>query len=204
MTNKTIVSVMQFLPLLLSLLLVSSQAFWPPATIQPRTTALSPLFSAADDDKFSFGQRIESAKTGIVGLLAGGIALAPVSLLHDGLLGGDAVQNGLAQWEFDTDMGSLECALFAIVYRYCIRQDLNPQLNQGVLGAFVLIRTLSKIQVPAYCTAAPLDCGSPLGYFDWSMLAQATLSAIESVVMFGAAAAAMNYCFEKGWITKFP
>ena len=94
-----------------------------------------------------------------MGLVAGGFALAPVSALHDILLGGDNVRNGVAQWEFDTDMGSLEAALFAIVYRYCVRQgDDNPMLNQGVLGAFVLTRTLSKIQVPSYCTAAPLDC----------------------------------------------
>jgi len=114
-----------------------------------------------DDDnnnKFGFGQRIESTKTGIVGLLAGGIAGTPFSALHDIAFGADFVKNGVAQWEFDTDMGSLEAALFAIVYRYCIRQDENPQLNQGVLGAFVLTRTLSKIQVPAYCSAVPLDC----------------------------------------------
>jgi hypothetical protein len=112
-----------------------------------------------DDTKFSFGQRIESTKAGIVGLIAGSLCLAPVSALHNILLGGTYVKNGLAQWELDTDVGSLEAALFAIVYRYCIRQDdNNPQLNQGVLGAFVLTRTFSKIQAPVYCSAMPLDC----------------------------------------------
>lgn len=113
---------------------------------------------AADDDKFSFGQRIESIKCVVVGALSGGVALAPFSAFHDILLGGDVVRNGVAQWEFDTDMGSLEAALFAIVYRYCVRTDTNPMLNQGVIGAFVLTRTLSRIQVPAYCSAAPLTC----------------------------------------------
>jgi len=68
-------------------------------------------------------------------------------------------------------MGSLEAALFAIVYRYAIRGDENPMLNQGVVGAFVFVRTLSRVQVPRYCSAAPLSCkfclfcGSCVGCF---------------------------------------
>lgn len=111
-----------------------------------------------DDDKFSFGQRIESTKCVVVGALSGGFSVVLFTALHDIAFGGEEFNNGVAQWEFDTDMGSLESALFAIVYRYCIRKDDNPMLNQGVLGAFVLVRTLSRIRVPPYCTAAPLDC----------------------------------------------
>ena len=67
--------------------------------------------------------------------------------------------NGIASWEFDTDMGSLQAALFAIVYRYCVREeDDNEMLNMGVVGAFVVVRTLGRITVPDYCTAIPLDC----------------------------------------------
>jgi hypothetical protein len=88
-----------------------------------------------------------------VGAVAGGVALAPASLIYDGLAG-----ESWAQWEFDTDMGALEAGLFAIVYRYCIREDINPQLNDGVKGAFILVRALTLIKVPGYCTAAPLDC----------------------------------------------
>jgi hypothetical protein len=112
--------------------------------------------------KFSFEQRIESTKTALVGLLSGGIALTPFAAIRDIVFmggGHSPILNGIAQWEFDTDMGSVMAALFAIVYRYCIREgDNNPQLNQGVLGAFVLTRTLSQIQVPSYCSAIPLDC----------------------------------------------
>lgn len=111
----------------------------------------------ADGDKFSFGQRIESIKCVVVGALSGGIALAPFTALHDIALGPE-FSNGVAQWEFDTDMGSLEAALFAIVYRYCIREDENTMLNQGVIGAFCVTRTLSRIRVSSYCTAVPLDC----------------------------------------------
>ena len=47
-------------------------------------------------DKFSFGQRIESTKSAVIGLLAGGIAATPFTALHDIPL------FGAAQWEFDT------------------------------------------------------------------------------------------------------
>jgi len=109
---------------------------------------------AQEEAKFGFAARIESIKCVAVGALAGGIALAPASLIRDVVLNHQRV----AQWEFDTDMGSLEAALFAIVYRYCIREDTNPQLKDGVVGAFVLTRLLSRVQVPEYCSAVPLDC----------------------------------------------
>ena len=115
------------------------------------------MATSDDGDKFSFGQRIESIKCVAVGALSGGIAVTPLTAIHDILLGPE-MNNGVAQWEFDTDMGSLESALFAIVYRYCVREDENPMLNQGIIGAFILVRTLSRIRVPSYCSAAPLDC----------------------------------------------
>lgn len=155
------------------------------------------------EDKFSFGQRIESVKTAVVGLLSGGIAASPVIALHDLVFADQTIVNNSAQWEFDTDMGSLEAALFAIVYRYCIREDDNDMLNMGCIGAFVLVRTLSKVRTPTYCLTAPLSCGAPLEYFDWNMLQQVFWSGSESVLLFGVAAMAMNSCFEKGYISKF-
>lgn len=151
------------------------------------------------NDKFSFYQRVESTKTALVGLLSGGLVSTPIIALHD-------IPNyGLASWEFDTDMGSLQSALFAIVYRYCIRQnDDNAMLNMGVVGAFIFVRTLARIRVPTYCTAAPLDCGDPFGYFDYDMIGQLILNGMESVALFGGAAYAMEVAYRKGWITKFP
>jgi hypothetical protein len=102
-------------------------------------------------------------------------------------------------------MGALQSALFAIVYRYCVRKnDKNDMLNMGVIGAFVVVRTLSRVRVPGYCTAAPLDCGDPIGYFDWDMLNQLFLNGLESVALFGAAALAMEAAYDRNWISKFP
>ena len=52
-----------------------------------------------------------------------------------------------------------------------VRQDRNPQLKQGVVGAFVITRALAMLQASDGCTALPLSCGPPLGYFNWGMIA---------------------------------
>lgn len=150
------------------------------------------------DNKFGMAQRIESVKCGVLGALCGSIAVAPVAYYHYSFL-----QDTMAQFEFTTDMAALQGALFAIVYRYAIRNDSNPMLNQGVIGAFVVVRTLSNIRVSDTCSAIPLQCGEPLGYLNYDMLAQAAIQGAESAVLFGAVALAMDFAFELGWITKF-
>lgn len=115
--------------------------------------------TALSGSNFDLTQRFESLKCLVIGAIVGSFALAPVAAIHDVfLLPSTITTNGLAQWEFDNDMASLQTGLFAIVYRYCIREDENPQLNQGVIAAFVVTRTLSRIIVSPYCTAIVLDC----------------------------------------------
>lgn len=80
----------------------------------------------------------------------------------------------------------------------------NPQLNQGVIGAFCLVRTLARVQVPSYCAAIPLHCGAPLGNLDWNLLQQLGLSGLESAVLFGFTALAVDIAMEKGYISRFP
>jgi len=153
-----------------------------------------------EENKFGMKQRIDSGKSGLLGAIVGSLAQAPVSFLHDVA----ANSGGVAQWEFDTDAGALEAGLFAIVYRYCVREDENEQLNQGVVGAFVLTRTLSRLNVPEYCSAVPLNCGAPLGYFDWNLLQQAAWSGTESALMFGFTALAIDIAISRGYLSKFP
>ena len=153
-----------------------------------------------EDNKFGMAQRVDSGKSLLLGLIVGSVGQAPVSFFHDVV----ADSGGFAQWELDTDAAALEAGLFAIVYRYCIRQDKNEQLSQGVVGAFVLVRTLSRLRVPGYCSAVPLNCGSPLGYLDWNMLQQIGWSGAESVLMFGLTALAVDIAMSKGYISKFP
>jgi hypothetical protein len=95
----------------------------------------------------------------VVGAVTGSIALAPFALLHDLLFIPSMIDSsGLAQFEFDTDAAAVQSGLFAISYRYCIRTDTNPQLQDGVVGAFAITRTLSRIVLPSSCSAIPLYC----------------------------------------------
>ena len=74
---------------------------------------------------------MSKVKSGALGLLVGGITATPVHyfannyFLHP--------PNPTGQWEYDTDMSSLEAALFAICYRYIVREAdaANPMLSQG-------------------------------------------------------------------------
>ena len=44
--------------------------------------------------------------------------------------------------------------------------------------------------------------GDPIGYFDWEMISQGVFAGVESVALFGGAAFAMQYCFQRGFIGK--
>lgn len=147
----------------------------------------------------------ESSKALIVGLLSGGVAVTPVAFLHDYYFPGKTIPNGIAQWEFDTDTGSLAAALFAVIYRFSIREgeESNELLPLFVISSFVLVRTLSRVRVSYYCDAIPLNCGAPFGYFDFAMSQQALFSGLESLFLFGAAASAMDYCYKKGFISRY-
>ena len=117
------------------------------------------------ENKFDMAQRIESLKSVVLGALSGGIAVTPIAYLHY-VFTSDVANT--AQWEFVTDMSSLQAALFAIVYRYAVRtNDNNPMLNQGVVGAFVVVRTLANIQVTDTCLSIPLRC-------KWRLVVKAT------------------------------
>ena len=58
--------------------------------------------------KFDMAQRIESLKSIVLGALAGGIGLTPIAYLHYVYFAAATESNGLAQWEFVTDMSSIE------------------------------------------------------------------------------------------------
>jgi hypothetical protein len=115
-----------------------------------------PIIPSSDNPKFGMAQRLESVKCAGVGALSASLAVAPVVYFH--YIDTTSSSNALAQWEFVTDMAAVQGALFAIVYRYAIRTDDNPMLNQGVVGAFVVVRTLSNIIVSKECAALPLQC----------------------------------------------
>ncbi|MEO1404532.1 MAG: hypothetical protein AAFV72_25230 [Cyanobacteria bacterium J06635_1] len=97
---------------------------------------------ASSSAVLSAQERIESVKAGLIAAIAGGltalffwgikITFTDASLTPESIL---------------TIAIPIFCAfLFGITYRYIIRQDANPHLRSGALGAFALVRGLSQIE----------------------------------------------------------
>jgi hypothetical protein len=157
------------------------------------------------NEKFGWKQRLASIQCFIVGAITGSISQAPISLLHNVVTNNE---NVIGQWEYDTDMAAIIGGLFAILYRYIIRTDINnPQLNQGCISSMILIRTLPQIRIPSYCTSVPLNCHHPPLYFyifDYNILQQLIWCGFESAVLFTATATIMDMAMDKGYIIRFP
>ena len=161
----------------------------PPITRTFPQRAASPRLALAEE-------RTESAKAGVIAAVCGSVCSAPAALVSTIAF--------TPQWEFATDALALQLALFGVVYRYAVRTDKNEQLQQGAVGAFALVRTLSSVQVGSQCSALPLNCGPPIGYLDWDMLLQLGAYFGESALAFGGAAFALEFAWSKGWAKRLP
>ena len=171
-----------------------------------------------NSDKFGWSQRWASIQSLILGAIVGSIASAPISLFHNLVI----LQrtNPIAQWEYDTDANAIIGGLFAIVYRYCIRDDgdTNPPLKQGCVSAMILIRTLPQIHIPSYCTSVPLNChheniithvlssfsSTPYIFDDGIVLQQLFWSGLESTLLFTVVAQMMDHAMTRQYIQRFP
>ena len=167
------------------------------------------------DNKFGWQQRWASIQCLILGAIVGSIASIPITFVHNFFILNN--NNALAQWEYDTDSNAIMGGLFAIVYRYCIREDgdTNPQLKQGCSSAMILIRTLPQIQIPMYCTAIPLNCHHdniisqilfPMSYIfdDVVILQQLFWIGLESTILFTSTAQMMDMAMTQQYIKRFP
>lgn len=160
-----------------------------PASLRPNlvTRCTLPRCSLEED-------RLESAKAGGAALIFGSLAFAPAALLEP--------SHFTPQWELACDSLALMLALFGVTYRYAARTDENAMLKQGVVGAFALTRTLAALQAAPQCTAMPLQCGPPLGYFSWDMISQGVFLGIESFLAFGGAALAIEWLSDRNIIER--
>ena len=140
-------------------------------------------------------KRMESGKAAISSTVVGMTAALPFLLLGPGAFTAPA-------WELQADGLALMLFLFGVVYRYAVRTDENEMLKQGVVGAFVITRSWALIAPPATCSVVPLNCGAPLGYFNWDMILQGSFAAVETGAACAAAAYALEFSFEKGWIKR--
>lgn len=159
----------------------------------------------ADDQKWEngvedeFGEKIESVKSAIFAAIGGSIAILPFALTRGALL------HFNADWEFNYDgLLILTAPLFGITYRYAIRRDNNPNLKQGVIGAFVITRAVATVKVVDICSSIPLNCGPPFYLFTDQMLIGGLINFGEAAICFGGAAYFMETLFKSGALSKFP
>lgn len=143
--------------------------------------------------QFTATERFESFKAAALGGACAGL----VSLLTR-LFNRFWIQNSLAIPSFtglagltlliNLAIAALSGSLFAITYRYAIRQDQNPQLNIGVVLAFTLTRGLAQV-----------DAGSAIAQNFWPFLSACG----ESFLIFAAAAGAIALANRLRWISRF-
>lgn len=144
---------------------------------------------------FTAAERIESLKVAIAGGFSAGIISLSILIINRILVFGfEAIALTLASGiatstlVVNTGIAGLSGALFALVYRYAIRQDQNPQLNAGVVFAFTLVRGLALV-----------DVGSAIAQNGWPFLSACG----ESFLMFGLTALALNFAIQQQWLKTF-
>jgi hypothetical protein len=114
--------------------------------------------------------RIESAKAGTISAIGGVLLSLPLALSQ---FSGNAF-NQFA----DVGATALSCALFGIVYRYAVRENIDDfQLKGGVVGAFGLVRGVGQAEVF-------MDVASNNGELSFAAFAQAAAICGESVLVF--------------------
>ncbi len=144
---------------------------------------------------FTPAERLESAKVASIGGLTAGLISLGLLLLQrftpaglilppahfwSGMAGLTLLVNGA--------IAAVSGSLFALTYRYAIRQDTNPQLKSGVVLAFTLVRGLAQV-----------DVGSAIAQHCWPFLAAFG----ESLWLFGGSAIVLNFAFAQTWLKPF-
>lgn len=97
-------------------------------------------------------ERIESVKAGITSAAAFGLAEFALILTHSAL--GFRLATNLSLPQFTTlwsyiqylSIAGISGFLFGVTYRYVIRGDRNPHLQDGAVLAFGLVRGLAAIE----------------------------------------------------------
>ena len=145
------------------------------------------------------GEKIESVKAAVFSAVGGSLAVIPYAIIKGALL------HFNADWEFNYDgLLILTAPLFGITYRYAIRRDNNPNLKQGVIGAFVITRAVATVKVSDICTSIPLNCGQPFYLFTGDMLLSGLEHFVEAALCFSGSAYLMETLFKSKALSKFP
>jgi hypothetical protein len=137
--------------------------------------------------QLSFQERLESIKAGCLGAIAFGLVYGLTLLgnsyfnLLTSTLSSDWINLGL-----NFGSGLLNGFLFAVTYRYIIRQDDNAHLRDGAVLAFTLVRSGGLIALPT--TEDPLAIAILMG---------------ESLIGFAAVRSSLDWAMARDWLRPF-
>jgi hypothetical protein len=139
-------------------------------------------------------ERLESLKAGIVGAISTAVAYLLTALAHlslasqltQGIL--DSLKKVDAIEMIQLAIALLTGFLFAVTYRYVIRQDSNPQLKAGAVLAFGLVRGFAQIEIE-------ITSQSSFGWLG--------IRVLESVLMFTMAYLALDWFMRLNWLKPF-
>lgn len=167
--------------------------------LNPLPGRCSPIYktppSMTSSSRFTAAERLMSLKAALLGgLCAGLISLVILELRRVLILGVALTPLGLLAgmtnltFLVNGAIAVLSGSLFALTYRYAVRQDKNPQLNAGVVLAFTLVRGLAQV-----------DAGSAIAQNFWPFLSACG----ESFVIFGLTAISLTFATHRQWLTPF-
>ncbi|MBD2311702.1 hypothetical protein H6G20_08530 [Desertifilum sp. FACHB-1129] len=136
-------------------------------------------------------ERIESLKSGLVAAGCFTVAFAIVTIINHGLLAKRFVN--LTALQINSDLRLLVSSaialstgfLFGVAYRYIIRSDRNPHLQQGAIFAFGLTRGLAQFDV---------------GWQDPTTLWSAAILGVENIWLFAMTALTLDWTIRRKWI----
>ena len=152
-------------------------------------------FSMNPPSQFTAAERLESLKAGALGGICAGVVSGSLLLGNRFLAQGTPppfgeLTTGLAGLTLGVNfaIALLSGSVFALTYRYAVRQDENPQLKAGVVLAFTLVRGLAQV-----------DAGSAIAQKFWPFLTACG----ESFLIFGLTAFALTLATQRRWLTAF-
>lgn len=143
----------------------------------------------------SWRERWESLKAGMVGAIAAGLLFSLLTVLETQVLALDLPirLSGLHRAWGISFLISLAIAmlagfLFAVTYRYVIRQDQNFHLGSGAVMAFGLVRGLAQVDVGVQAQFAPVTL---------------VIMVLGSVLLFVGLRLVLDGAIAQGWLKPF-
>ncbi|MGA1357147.1 MAG: hypothetical protein ACO35Q_10795 [Prochlorothrix sp.] len=154
--------------------------------------------SSNDDRALSMAERIESLKVGLTGAIAAVVATllwqAVIQTWIAPRLAFVLVAPGVdwGSW-FGWVQGAgiaLTGLMFGVTYRYIVRQEVSPHLRSGAIAAFVLVRSLARLDSPQML------------HWPEPEAVAFVLQGTESMILFGFSALVLNLGFALGQLKR--